>query len=168
MIMDYILHSTKYTQVEKTYLNRCRIFLKVETLSDLVNAAGTHLLSASYFCMEEAILPTTVLWPHQPRPGPKHRSLWQKFLDEWCITPSFTLQQPLGLWTGDIVLKWNAYYDTTIHTVLIQHTSGWSHYSAFDRQRRHWIVDRTSQVVDTTPPHQLTTLLPMDIIKKRY
>ena len=100
--MDYILLSAKYTKLEKVYLNRCRIYLKATTLSDLVNASGTHILSSSYFCMEEGILPTTDLWPHQPRPGDIHRILWQEFLDEWCLPPSLKLKQPLGLWTGNI------------------------------------------------------------------
>ena len=102
VLMDVVLKHSTYTIMEKIYLNRCRIYLKAETLSDLVNAAGTHILSDSYFCMEKGICPTQDLWPYQPRPGPKHREKWQQFLDEWCHTPTLTLKKPLGDWIADI------------------------------------------------------------------
>ena len=81
VIMDIVLHSPKFTITDKLYLNRCRIYLHAETIADLTNAAGTHLLSESYLCLGEGVCPTKEHWLYQPRPGPSHREKWQRFLD---------------------------------------------------------------------------------------
>ena len=53
VIMDVISQYSHISNDCTTYVNRCRLYLHAETMADLTNAAGTHLLSASYFCMEE-------------------------------------------------------------------------------------------------------------------
>jgi len=129
VLMDIILHSNQYMHTDKLHLNRCRLYLKAETISDLTNAAGTHLRSSSYFCMEEGVCNAIEKWPYQVRPGPLHRKCWQQFLDTLCVKPTLTLKTPLGNWTQAIKYHWKAYYDPTINSILIQNGNNWHHYS---------------------------------------
>ena len=89
-------------KARKTISLTCRLYLKVEYLSDVCNSAGTRIT-------EEATdwhNPTTVskskkLWPKQGCPGKKQWAMFRKFLrttysaNSW----SYHLATPLGTWT---------------------------------------------------------------------
>ena len=98
IIMDNIIQDTTWTDNDIMRLNRCRIYLRVTTIADLTNAAGTQILSSIYFCMEEGRLSSTDHWPYQPRPGPHHRATWQKYMDTLCLKPTLELKTTLGRW----------------------------------------------------------------------
>jgi len=116
--------------------------------------------------MEEGQLSPTPLWLSQPRPGPRHREKWQHFLDQFCIVPSLNMTHPLGKWLGASPRRWNAYYDAQLHTVLIKNGNQWQHYGLIIKGRRHWTIDTNQPSIDNTPPHQLSHLHPLDVIRK--
>ena len=134
--MDIILSSAQWTTTDVNMINRCRIYLQVETISDLTNARGDSILPSVYFCMEEGRLRTSMLWPHQPRPGPRHRTKWQQFIDMLCTVPTYMLNRPLGMWIKPSKRKWDAYYDPTLNTVLILQNNQWYHYLSRGAQQR--------------------------------
>jgi len=136
VLMDIVWNRPSILAIDKQYLNRCRIYLHVETIADITNAAGTHILSSAYFCMEEGVIDTTDHWPYQPRPGPTHRKKWRQFLDQFCDIPTLKLISPLGKWDRPSNRNWNAYYDPHLHTVLLFHDKQWKHYNIPTIQRR--------------------------------
>ena len=123
------------------------------------------MLLASYFCLEEGICPTSESWPRQPRHGSIHQKKWQSFIDTLCEAPTFKLKQPLGQWYRLTQYKWHTYYDPTLCLVILETEQEWKHYSQIRQQRRQWHIDKNQRVTDTTPPHQIDPLIPMDIIR---
>ena len=124
-LMDIALTDKKWSNQEILCINRCRIYLRVETIAEVTNAFGTELLSSSYFCMEEGQGKESTMWPYQPRPGNHHRKIWQKFLDQLCQIPTLQLKQPLGIWYDRSLNRWNAYYDPQLQSVLVCDQNGW-------------------------------------------
>jgi hypothetical protein len=66
-------------------INRCRIYLKAETLSDLCTADGTHLRADAYQCNTHGRSMDSSQWPHQTEPGQTHKTKWKSFLRKWCV-----------------------------------------------------------------------------------
>ena len=66
-------------------INRCRIYLHAESLSDLCNSEGTFITQEAWDCTHKAQIITNEAWPRQPRPGKQHRKVWRTFLSNFCI-----------------------------------------------------------------------------------
>jgi Reverse transcriptase (RNA-dependent DNA polymerase) len=96
-LMDTI--ESNWTQKDIIKINRCRIYLKATTLSDVCDPSGVKISTEASECSPEAIIETTDMWPNQPRPGPAHILIWKKFLKSFCDVDSFKLEEPLGMWT---------------------------------------------------------------------
>ena len=47
-------------------INRCRLFLRAESLSDLCNSEGTFIQKKAFACTHQARIITTEVWPRQP------------------------------------------------------------------------------------------------------
>ena len=62
--------------------NRCRIHMRVVTLSDICTASGDNILSAAWECRRgwESISSRQYEWPYQPRPGQADIQVWQRIL----------------------------------------------------------------------------------------
>jgi len=116
--------------------------------------------------MEEGQLKTNTLWPHQPRPGPRHREKWQMFLDQFCVKPQLTLQKQMGQWITPPPLIWHAYYDPSIQTVVIKNENRWLHYRTISKFCRHWTIRKQQPIFDFTPPIDLENIQPLDIIRQ--
>jgi hypothetical protein len=80
-------------------INRCRIFLRAETILDVASYSGKEIDPDALDCNESAKIISPSLWPHQPRPGPKHRKIWNSFLKNFCHIGTIKLENPLGVWT---------------------------------------------------------------------
>ena len=70
--MDIVSTNYNYTTEAIKRINRCRIYLRVTTLSDIVNARGNYIDHHAYRCTRQGRISTTTHWPYQIRPGPKH------------------------------------------------------------------------------------------------
>ena len=162
--MDIALYEKNWTDHEIRCINRCRVYLRVETIADITNASGTEILSDKYFCMEQQN--SNILWPYQPRPGPQSRDKWQRFIDHLCFVPTLQLKTPLGLWLRRPSYRWQAYYDNTLQTVAIYDNYKWSHYQIINKHCRHWMIPRDQLVLDNTDPQHISNCEPMDLLRK--
>jgi hypothetical protein len=106
-----------FSAADVKWINRCRMFLHAETLADICNAEGTHILKDCMELHEAGRRHTDELWLRQPRPGPEHRRTWKRFLREAC-TDNWTLLSPLGKWISQPRIEWRAYYDKQCHKAL--------------------------------------------------
>ena len=88
------------------------------------------------------------------------------FLDHFCVKPHLTLQTPLGEWTTTPRLNWHAYYDPSLHTVVIKTANKWRHHRTISKFRRHWIIDKQKPIFDSTPPEDLDLIQPLDILRQ--
>ena len=117
-IMDVALACPCLTQCEIKFINYCRLYLQVLTISDMCNAVGNELAdgilkgyrcrSQSYSILEE---------PLQARPNESVWGIWRRFLRSFCYEKT-KLMRPLGPWHAQFSTRrrWPNYYvpDTDI------------------------------------------------------
>jgi hypothetical protein len=109
--------------IDLRHTNQCRLYLKVQRLSDLCNGAGTELLpNALYPTYPRHHVQSTLLWPRQGEPSPRAWKTWKRTLrrlflaDRSGALTSVALSTPLGPWTIDpssADTAWPYYYDPT-------------------------------------------------------
>lgn len=98
-LMEAFAAQPSITNSQLTELNRCRLFLQVHTLSDIVDGSGTRL-SKQYFdgTIDQYRTPSHD-WPKQGNPGTSQWALWRKSLKKcFPLSPENTLLTPLGSW----------------------------------------------------------------------
>jgi hypothetical protein len=86
-------------------INRCRLYLRCETLADVCSYSGKTIDSTALDCTKQARILSSYIWPPQPRPGPKHRKVWKNFLQSFCHLGTHQLETPLGEWTVSEIPK---------------------------------------------------------------
>jgi hypothetical protein len=76
-----VLPSGLFKLQECKYLNYCRLFLRISTVSDMYNASGTAIAEGIYegYCSTSQSF-SLVHEPLQERPNEKTWSLWRRFL----------------------------------------------------------------------------------------
>ena len=87
-----------------TRINRCRLYLQVITLSDIVSADGTIVLPAAKqgnFIEER---PSNISWPKQGYPTKADWSEWRKAIS--LLETNGKLSVPLGAWTAPSHQTW--------------------------------------------------------------
>jgi len=132
-IMEALLEANlKLSPHELKIINNVRIGLQATMLSDIVNAAGTHI-------RKECLKPTPILpnrqdllnpnrsmlrWPQHASPSPSNWWLWSKTLRQLFSTSNTTkLTQPLGRWNANYNkdYEWNwRVCPTTYHLYHLQ------------------------------------------------
>jgi len=72
--MDLAINLTHLQPMDIERINRCHIYLRAETMADITNARGTHILANAYFCDPAGRVTRQDKWPYQPRTGIQHRT----------------------------------------------------------------------------------------------
>jgi hypothetical protein len=141
-------------------INQCRLYLKVEAISDISNATGTKLqqqIRKGQLVHSNSLL----TWPTQPSPSTTLWRIWRKFLQH-IADDSNTLYQALGPWHNLKHRKWNYQYCQVTNT--IQTPTGTVEIVTKDRTKWHTIptlvADQEKRVPIDTFPHSLTKFSP--------
>jgi hypothetical protein len=107
--------------------NQCRLYLRVETLADIVEENGKEITQAAMECRGSARIPRSLLslWPRQTLPGEKYVRAWKEVLKMFCKDGSTTLYEPLGTWIREPTRKrWPALYNFQRGTVVLSREDG--------------------------------------------
>jgi hypothetical protein len=99
VLMDDAITSSKYSDSDVEAINRMRLFLQVECLSEICTTMG-HRILPTVWQQRSPVVPSTSLelWPIQSLPGPKTKRIWTNFLcNEYC-TDTGLLRVRLGPW----------------------------------------------------------------------
>jgi hypothetical protein len=88
-----------YSDKKLCMINRCRIYLRAETLADVSSYSGKTIDAQALECNAQARIISPYIWPAQPRPGLQHRKVWKQFLQTFCHIGTLQLETPLGKWT---------------------------------------------------------------------
>ena len=120
---QYIMEEIVKCEPEETDLNiinECRIYLQIETLSDMVNGAGSAISSCYYLGRRDENRASKIKWQKVRRPNINKWLIWQKYLDRlWCKDKSQRLlREPLGQWTTNPSQTWNWFYDSDKDTLF--------------------------------------------------
>ena len=148
-----------FSSKELTVLNRCRLFCRVTSISDVAEGDGLHL-SPRWFRYGEQNQRSSISWPQQGLPSRRDWSLWSLALNTaLCRERSLRLKTPLGMWilTEDQLHNWEWF---TSNGLLYQHTEGqWLLYPDRHHTRtRHTRYTRATRLVPRPVNVQRTTV----------
>lgn len=153
------------TRKEQILINRCRIFLQVECVSDIASADGRQILEA----WTDNRLPkpsrSTKRWPIQGDPGKEAWTIWKQFLIKAFIKADGTLKMKLGEWFQRNRFRTHEAYWSQSHKVtLTQDTRNnlWRHHPLFKAGRRQYLFT-TQHLESSELPSDAT---PIDLIRK--
>jgi hypothetical protein len=133
--MDLLVGADAYPDDVLRIINHCRLFLNVVTLSDITNAAGTHLIPGVDWG-ELDLFPSSSTHhaPRQSSPVMFFRKYWQRLLRIIAL-PSGRLRTPLGPWLkpgSELRRTWNSYFDLRYKFLYRQTSTDWLQYELFD------------------------------------
>ena len=95
-LMEKLVTSNTMTQNEMESVNRCRIYLKVQNMSDITNGTGDKVIQ-SYMDSKAILIDSKYKWPFQPKPPPNDWKKWrQAIVEVWSSDEQGILKQPLG------------------------------------------------------------------------
>jgi len=100
-------------------LNKCRIYLQVQSLSDISNASGTCITKEALNGSRDKHRTSIFTWRNTRRPPLRDWYEWKEaILTTFCssdIHPKLTI--PLGPWTSASTQTWAWYYDERTETL---------------------------------------------------
>ena len=160
LIMDIVLQSNKFQPQQIRFVNYCRLYLRVLTLSDISNANGTQLLDGIYRGHASSIK-TNTSWNHvhQQRPGPRAWDQWRRACKLLCSDNQQHLDTPLGGWITPIhnlTTQWE-YWHCTSQNLLYRHLPDGT-YCSYSRMRYDFDSDENTAGVNLPP-----TAVPVDV-----
>jgi hypothetical protein len=115
-----------YSGRQLQLLNKCRLWLQVNTLSDIVTGCGRFILTAAYNGIRNPHVTSQFHWPIQGVLPIDFWRLWQQALDTLCASKG-TLIHPLGKWTDTEHCKF--FYHPGEERIYEQVNSSWRFYS---------------------------------------
>jgi hypothetical protein len=158
--------SGNFTDSEIRDINRCRVFLQVECLSDVCTADGLTTDPGLQAQPPMVVSQSAIKWPRQGIPGPRSWATWRIFIKTYTRdSTNNRLRQTLGPWTRPDLRKWPTYYDsssqmlcqivsqTNTATLGTSSTSWTYHPAAIESTRRFIAVSKSdASFQDSRPP----------------
>ena len=127
-IMDHVLSHDKFKPAHIKAINWCRMYLGVVTVSDIANAAGTHI-SKAMFDGDLDKVPTSSGWltVHQKKPDPKSWAVWRRACRLIAGSADLVLQTPLSAWvvpTAQMRRLWKTWKSPGVDKLYIRQPNG--------------------------------------------
>ena len=143
-----------FSPAELARLNWCRLYLQVLSLSDIVTADGTFLITPAKECSYDPDLARSEFsWPQRPRPSGQSRALWKKAVSQLCRTRGTQLIAPLGEWLPSSLIFHRYFYSPSEDRVLFKQDSNYLVYPR-DSPGSSWY--RQSEIVYQNCPDDVT------------
>mgnify|MGYP000208384865 CR=1 FL=1 len=122
VLMEWALAGL-WTTLQLEQINRVRIHLQIECLSDMCNAQGTLM-------RRKPTSQSTMHWPRQPSPGPKSWKIWNTFMLQFRQKRTQRLKSRMGAWFPTPTRTWATCLDTDMSCLTIQTPDGWGYHFA--------------------------------------
>ena len=164
VLMDECL-PLNLTPTEIRRINNVRLYLRVETLSDICNATGTEIHRSVFKKTHKTLLPpqenfnrgmskSLTLWPRQGAPGPNSVALWNKFIRQFHKHEGPKLRKPLGEWLSiedNQERQWPHGFDPDTDMFFTRLPNGMCEfYAQYERHRRK-ILKKGASIIDIEP-----------------
>jgi ribonuclease HI len=153
------------TRKEQILINRCRLYLQVECVSDISNAEGNKIRTEWLRGDTQKDSQSLKKWPAQGDPGEEAWRIWRLFIERSFTTTDGSLHQPLGQWTQTNWYRRHlAYYHHRNKQLwYYSNTLKWTIHEILQEGRRNFFFDRNSTSEGKIPPDEAT---PIDIIEE--
>ena len=109
------------------WLNWCRLYLQVCTISDIVTADGSRIRQAVWHGQRDAMFRSMYQWPRTARPTKRHWDMWRRVLATTLLLshgPTQPLRSPLGRW-HDPLDRWKWLLSPSEGTLFHREGSTW-------------------------------------------
>ena len=147
-----------YSKSQLLTLNKCRLYLRVLTLADMVSGDGWYILPHFFRRINPLEQYSSIRWPEQGCPTDSAWLLWTQALRKsFPQDRSSRLVTPLGEWTH-FDKQWGSFYDWTTRSLYIQHRGQWQIFrqnnATFTGPTSGYsMVDRVATVLISTISH---------------
>ena len=112
-IMEEIALYNEFSNNDLDHINRCRLHLRVMTLSDIVNGNGRLLRRGVMKGNMFQLNTSPYLWPRQDRPGITSWRIWRKAMKKVFMRQIKLHLKPeylLGCWNDGEINNWNWFF----------------------------------------------------------
>ena len=157
-------HQAGYSKKKLLQLNRCRLYLQVETLSDITDGTGNQISIPSYQGQKYHHRTSLHDWPEQPSPDARHWKLWRQALRKSFsrLTTQRTgiLTTSLGPWIDGEKDKWT-WFVSIVSSRMYHRTSTNPEWKIYKRVHHHGQLNKMNQFAF----EGYTNNLPMDALR---
>jgi hypothetical protein len=134
-IMNSII-TTGYSPHQLQSINRCRMYLRATTLSDITTGFGDQINKDILRGIRDEDAYTPYLWPRQPRPDERSWRLWRKALRESFPHTNRRLTTPLGSWHDGHRDQWRWFYQPHTNNLYQRFGNMWRIWQRTSRRGR--------------------------------
>ena len=113
-----------YTNTQLQILNRCRLYLGVMLLSEVMTGSGDSF-TEHYLCQREPQPRNRYNWPRQPYPTLAMRKLWKKALKKTFGLRAGKTSYKIGRWLHNVNDTWPWFYNPRQQNLFQQTSTGW-------------------------------------------
>ena len=133
--MEDIINLKKYSKAELQHINRCRLYLKVTTLAEILNGTGNQFTHSTLTCQTDLHIPHPYLWPKQSRPNDTARRLWRQSIKLAYPRQALLLLQTVGAWTNRVGRdNWTWFYHEENQLLYKRFGRSWKSYKRTSRR----------------------------------
>ncbi len=138
-------------------IHNCRNFLRVCTISDIVDGYGTRILDEAYECTNPIICTSSLeyKWPKQAPPPGNDIVRWKSFIDSYT-SRGRVLRHPVGAWLQNATPLHPWRFNMAINRIYEKTPHGWMIWGV-DRTRRRTRIHRyvtQGDVADASEIHE--------------
>ena len=157
-------HQTGFSKKQLIKLNRCRLYLQVELLSDITDGTGDRIHPSAYQGHRQHNSQSIHDWPEQHNPDKHHWKLWRKALRDSFPRINAQrlgrLQTPLGSWIDGNRDKWRWFFSPATSSLYCR-THNYPEWKVYKPRRTHGAVTR----MNAFQYSQSSNNLPLDAMR---
>jgi hypothetical protein len=155
----------KLSRKEQILINRCRLFLQIECISDISNAEGTKILPEWLDGNQPKDSHSTKNWPIQGDPGAEAWRKWKQFIERQFTTTNLMLRKKLGGWLRQNTYRHHlAYYHYSHQRLWLYYDKErWSIHENQTKSRRQCTFEKHFKMLCPKIPYDA---LPIDVINQ--
>ena len=137
-LMDIVVKSKYLDKSNLTWFNKCRMYLKVFFLSDIVTSDGQRLREDILSATPNSNSHLNLGWPVWGKPPTSAWSIWRRTL-RILLTDGISLEvnKTLGAWINFDYSNWEWFLSKDNSKLYRRHGDQWTRYSRISRSVRH-------------------------------
>ena len=99
-LMELLVEAGIHDDNDLRSINRCRIYLEVQNMSDITDGSGTKIAHCALHHIKDPERITKYKWPRQPKTTKNDWIAWDDAIKNvWTISETYHIQSKLGEWT---------------------------------------------------------------------
>ena len=180
-LMEKLIQLDMYTDEDIKSINRCRIYLQVQNLSEITNGHGTQISFCAKNYIKDPDRISNYEWPKQPFPSKRDWEAWEDALLNAWSNGNYQIIPSLGEWNHKLSFHSQWKYSATTERVFYKvSTCTYNVYEPESTNRRHSTSykflhattsipsNATNAIVNRTIPHKprLEAVLPTETTMK--